>query len=61
MKEKHKRQAIFVSDTAYALVLKIQTKAMQNGKAINKGDVIERLLTHDPIVLEYFNQLNKED
>ena len=60
MDKKHKRQAIFVSDEAYALVLKIQTMAMKNGKAINKGEVIERLLNHDPIVMKYFNNLHKE-
>ncbi len=60
MERKRKRQAIFVSDEAYALVLKIQTMAMENGKVINKGDVIERLLNHDPIVIKYFNKLQEE-
>ena len=60
MDRKRRRQAIFVSDEGYALVLKIQTMAMENGKAINKGEVIERLLNHDPIVMKYFNNLHKE-
>lgn len=60
MDRKRKRQAIFVSDECYALVLKIQTMAMENGKPINKGEVIERLLNHDPIVMKYFNNLHKE-
>lgn len=60
MEKKRKRQAIFVTDEAYTLVLKIQTMAMEKGKAINKGEVIERLLNHDPIVMKYFNSLHKE-
>lgn len=60
MERKRKRQAIFVTDETYAQVLKIQTMAMSEGRAINKGEVIERLLSHDPIVMKYFNKLNEE-
>ena len=55
-----KSQGIFVPNETYAKILQIQAMALKDGRTIRKGEVIVRLLDHDPIIMRYFNKLNIE-
>ena len=61
MERKIKRQGIFVPDETYALLLKLQAAALGAGHPYKKGEIITRLLNHDPIIMNFFNRLNDKE
>ena len=61
MERKVKRQGIFVPDETYALLLKLQAMALDAGRPYKKGEIITRLLNHDPIIMNFFNRLNDKE
>ena len=61
MERKVKRQGIFVPDETYAILLKLQSMALNAGHPYKKGEIITRLLTHDPIIIKFFNKLNDKE
>ena len=58
MERKCKRQGIFVPDDTYAKLNQLQAMALKDGRPFKKGEIIVRLLDHDPIIMYYFNKLN---
>ena len=61
MERKVKRQGIFVPDDTYALLVKLQAIAFAAGHSYKKGEIITRLLNHDPIIMNFFNNLNDKE
>ena len=61
MERKIKRQGIFVPDETYALLLKLQAVALDAGHSYKKGEIITRLLNHDPIIMNFFNRLSDKE
>ena len=61
MERKVKRQGIFVPDDTYALLVKLQAMALTTGHPYKKGEIITRLLNHDPIIMKYFNNLHDKE
>lgn len=61
MERKLKRQGIFVPEETYAKLNKLQSFAFKDGREFKKGEIIVRLLDHDPIIMRYFNKLNDEE
>ena len=54
MERKVKRQGIFVPDATYALLMRLQALALAAGHSYKKGEIITRLLNHDPIIMNFF-------
>ena len=48
-------------DERYALLLKLQAIALAAGRPYKKGEIITRLLNHDPIIMNFFNRLNDKE
>lgn len=61
MERKIKRQGIFVPDETYARLLKLQAVALAAGHPYKKGEIVTRLLNHDPIIMNFFNKLNDKE
>ena len=61
MDRKIKRQGIFVPDDTYALLMRLQAMALTAGHSYKKGEIITRLLNHDPIIMKFFNNLNDKE
>ena len=61
MERKVKRQGIFVPDDTYALLVKLQAMAFAAGHSYKKGEIITRLLNHDPVIMNFFNNLNDKE
>lgn len=61
MERKVKRQGIFVPDDTYALLMRLQSLALAAGHSYKKGEIITRLLKHDPIIMKFFNNLNDKE
>ena len=61
MERKLKRQGIFVPDDTYALLVRLQAMTLAAGHSYKKGEIITRLLTHDPIIMKFFNNLNDKE
>ena len=61
MERKVKRQGIFVPDDTYALLVKLQAMAFAAGHSYKKGEIITRLLNHDPVIMKFFNSLNDKE
>lgn len=61
MERKIKRQGIFVPDDTYALLVRLQAMTLAAGHSYKKGEIITRLLNHDPIIMHFFNKLNDKE
>ena len=61
MGRKVKRQGIFVPDDTYALLVRLQAMAFAAGHSYKKGEIITRLLNHDPVIMNFFNNLNDKE
>ena len=61
MERKIKRQGIFVPDDTYAILIRLQAMALTAGHSYKKGEIITRLLNHDPIIMKFFNNLNDKE
>lgn len=61
MERKVKRQGIFVSDDTYVRLIRLQAMALAAGHSYKKGEIITRLLNHDPIIMKFFNNLNDKE
>ena len=61
MERKVKRQGIFVPDETYALLVRLQAMTLAAGHSYKKGEIITRLLNHDPVIMKFFNNLNDKE
>ena len=61
MERKIKRQGIFVPDDTYAILMRLQAMALAAGHSYKKGEIITRLLNHDPIIMKFFNNLSDKE
>ena len=61
MERKVKRQGIFVPDETYALLVRLQAMTLAAGHSYKIGEILTRLLNHDPVIMKFFNSLNDKE